>query len=332
MSAQILSEPRPQLPQVLTEGGRHSPGAVRFVIRVIVLHAATYFAAGIVAASTIDYAKLFEQPVIRDYMVPFGSVAVFMGPLVQVIRGLVLGLVLLPLRSVIGKSKGWVWLWLLLVGVGIVSTSAAAPSSIEGLVYTELPVWYHLIGLPEMLVQTLVFSVLLFLTERNPGGVVAALPPVVRRVVRGLVVACLAFAAYAVVSVAFAITAGVEIDAAESLDVRVQGVFLAPFVINAALAVALDRVPRSRRTGVTAAAVSYVLSAAAILAYQAIVGGEANLLYATIAPLLPAVIVGLMTPPRATPVGRSTLPSDPSPRPRWGATTTAAVLSEKRSK
>jgi hypothetical protein len=297
MSVKVLGSPD----QIRTAGaapGSSPASAPRFVLRVIVLHAATYFAAGIVAASAIDYANLFEQPVIRDYMVPFGSVSVFLGPLVQLLRGLVLGLVLLPFRGILGRSKGWLWLWLLLVGVGIISTSAAAPSSIEGLVYTQFPVWYHLIGLPEMLVQTLVFSVLLFLTERYPAGVVAAMPPVARRIVRGLVVACIAFAAYAVISVTFAILAGVKIDAAESLDPRVQGVFVAPLLINGALAVALARMPRSTRISLAAGAVSYLLSVVAIFSYQAAVVGEPSLLYATIAPVLPAIIVGLMTPPR----------------------------------
>ena len=33
-------------------------------------------------------------------------------------------------------------------------TPAAAPSSFEGVVYTRLPWWFHLVGLPEMLVST----------------------------------------------------------------------------------------------------------------------------------------------------------------------------------
>lgn len=98
---------------------------------------------------------------VRDYMREFGSVGVFAGPVVQVVRGLVIAVVLVPFRSVIAGRHGWLWLRLLLVGIGILFTSAAAPSSIEGVVYSELPLWYHAVGLPEMLGQTLLFSALM---------------------------------------------------------------------------------------------------------------------------------------------------------------------------
>ncbi|MEJ2195355.1 MAG: hypothetical protein P8X73_10935 [Ignavibacteriaceae bacterium] len=44
---------------------------------------------------------------------------------------------------------------------GILSTPAAAPCSVEGLLYSKLLIWYHLIGLPEILLQTLTFSLVL---------------------------------------------------------------------------------------------------------------------------------------------------------------------------
>ena len=156
-------------------------------------------------------------------MRPFGSVAVFVGPLVQVARGAIIAVVLLPFREVFGRRHGWLWLWGLLVGVGIVSTSAAAPSSLEGIVYSELPLWYHAIGLPEMLIQTLAFSALVAFYERNPDGALAVLPPVFSRLLGALVVASLAFAGYAIVSVAFALLAGARIDADENLTLEVQG-------------------------------------------------------------------------------------------------------------
>ena len=104
-------------------------------------------------------------------MVAFGSTALFLGPLLQVVRGMVIATVLLPFRSALAsKRNGWLHLWLLLIGIGLVSTSAAAPSSLEGIVYTRLPLWYHAIGLPEMLIQTLVFSCLVHAHLRIPAG------------------------------------------------------------------------------------------------------------------------------------------------------------------
>ena len=297
-----------ECPPWLEHGGMNaSTRPLSFVVKVTVAHAASYFVVGIVAATVFDYESLFAEPVISDYMRGFGSVALFIGPVVQVIRGLITALVLLPFRNVLATRHGWLWLWLLLVGIGILSTSAAAPSSIEGVVYTKLPLWYHLIGLPEMLLQTLIFSFLVFLVARYPKGVLAALPPVFERIVRATVAASLAFVGYAVVSVLFALGAGAEVTAEQSLTLQVQGTFIAPFVLNGAIAFVAAR-GLSPRNRAVAAVASYVLGSLSIFLYQAIIMGAVNPLYALVAPTLPALIVWLLIPREA--LGRDA-PSSP---------------------
>jgi hypothetical protein len=283
-------------------------GAGRFLVGVTLLHVVTYLVVGIIASIAFDYATLFEQPVIRDYMREFGSVALFAGPMVQVVRGIIIAAVLLPFRQVLAGRLGWLWLWLLLIGIGILSTSAAAPSSIEGLVYTRVPLWYHAIGLPEMLVQTLAFSVLASLYARFPHGVLAALPPVFERIMRALVAASLAFVGYAVVSVIFALVAGVGVDAEQNLSLEVQGLFIVPFLANGAIAFIANRGVCSPGRRLVAGLASYAVGAAAILVYQAVVSGGVGPLYALAAPMLPAVIVWLLVPrQQVTTPGRPTL-------------------------
>lgn len=299
------------------------PSTGRFLLRVATYHVVTYFIVGVFAAIIVDYESLFEQPVVRDYMRAFGSISILVGPLVQVVRGVVIAAVLLPFRSALRARFGWLWLWLLLVGIGIVSTSAAAPSSIEGVVYTRLPFWYHAIGLPEVLVQTLIFSVLTALFIRHPQGVLAALPPIWGRLVRAAMVASLAFVGYAVVSVVFAIAAGARLDAEQNLTLSVQGVFIVPFLINVGTAMTAGSGLSQRRRAVAAAS-SYALSVISIFTYQWVVDGAANLPYALIAPAVPAVVVWLLLPrakrqplpaaarERSTPGGRSPLRMDES--------------------
>jgi hypothetical protein len=48
-----------------------------------------------------------------------------------------------------------------LVVVGIVGTPGPAPGSLEGMIYTRIPLWVQFRGLPEVLLQTLAFSWLL---------------------------------------------------------------------------------------------------------------------------------------------------------------------------
>ncbi|WP_022886132.1 hypothetical protein [Glaciibacter superstes] len=285
----------------------HREGAGRFVIRVTLVHVVTYLLVGIIASIAFDYETLFEQPVIRDYMQEFGSVSLFVGPVVQVVRGVIIAAVLLPFRRVLAARLGWLWLWLLLVGIGILSTSAAAPSSIEGLVYTRVPLWYHAIGLPEMLVQTLAFSLIAAMYARYPQGVLAALPPVFERIVRALVTASFAFIGYALVSVAFALVSGAGVDPEQNLSLEVQGLFIVPFLANCTIAFIANRGVTSPRWRLVAGLASYALGAASILVYQSLVSGGADPLYAFVAPTLPALIVWLLVPRE-----RVTEPADPT--------------------
>lgn len=278
------------------------------MVRVTLLHVVTYLVVGIMASIAFDYAALFERPVIRDYMREFGSVSLFVGPVVQVVRGVIIAAVLLPFRQVLAGRLGWLWLWLLLVGIGIISTSAAAPSSVEGLVYTRVPLWYHAIGLPEMLLQTLVFSVLASMYARFPHGLLAALPPVFERIMRALVAASLAFVGYAVVSVVFALVAGAGVDAEQNLSLEVQGLFIVPFLANGAIAFIANRGVSSPGRQLVAGLASLAVGAAAILVYQAVVSGAVSPLYALVAPVLPAAIVWLLVlRKRATTPGSPTL-------------------------
>jgi hypothetical protein len=48
----------------------------------------------------------------------------------------------------------------MLVIVGILSPFGAAPSSIEGMLYTVLPMRFHIMSLPEILIQSLLLAFL----------------------------------------------------------------------------------------------------------------------------------------------------------------------------
>ena len=52
--------------------------------------------------------------------------------------------------------------------IGIFSTYGPTPGSIEGLLYTQVPLAAHLRGLPEVLVQSFVYSLVLFYWINHP--------------------------------------------------------------------------------------------------------------------------------------------------------------------
>ena len=119
----------------------------RFLGRVTSSHLVTYFVTGILAYSLLDYATLFQSEGFSCLMRPLGSRWIAAGPALQVIRGLIFALALYPFRSVfLADRRGWLKLWGLLLGLAIFSTAGAAPGSVEGMIYTKIPVTAQLRG------------------------------------------------------------------------------------------------------------------------------------------------------------------------------------------
>ncbi len=148
----------------------NSEGFGRFFARVTACHVVTYTAAGILAYTLFHYAAAFESGDLATFMRPTSSKWVSLGPSFQVIRGLIFALALYPFRRVfLEERRGWLRLWGLLLGLGILSTYGPAPGSLEGLVYTKLPPLGQLLGLREVVAQSLAFSVLLFAWYRLPS-------------------------------------------------------------------------------------------------------------------------------------------------------------------
>jgi hypothetical protein len=94
---------------------------------------------------------------------------VMAGPLLQPVRGLLFALAFYPLRRVLFDRKdGWLVLWLELIILGILSPFGALPGSVEGMIYTIWPVRSHVIGLPEVFLQSFLLSVDLHYWVRHP--------------------------------------------------------------------------------------------------------------------------------------------------------------------
>ncbi len=136
-----------------------APTFSQVAIKTIVVHTVTYFAMGVFALLVFDYAALYAQPDMAGLMRQTTDPLVMAGPLFQPIRGLVFALVIYPLRQVVfTRKQGWLVLWWILVALGIVSTFGPALGSIEGLIYTVVPVRHQIIGLLEVVPQALLLA------------------------------------------------------------------------------------------------------------------------------------------------------------------------------
>ena len=152
----------------------HEPGATTITlpsltVKTIVTHTVTYFVAGILAFTLNDYERMYAQPPLSYFMRPTSDRLVMAGPLFQPVRGVIFALAFYPLRSILfGTRRGWLTLWWLLLALGVLSTFGPAFGSVEGLIYTTLPAREQLLGLWEVVLQSLMFSFILYHWVNEP--------------------------------------------------------------------------------------------------------------------------------------------------------------------
>ena len=139
------------------------PTLAGLTVKTIVVHTVTYFVAGILAFTLGDYERTYAEPPLSHLMRPTSDRWVMAGPLFQPVRGIIFALALYRLRGVLfAQPRGWLTLWWLLLALGVLSTFGPAPGSVEGLIYTVIPPGVQLRGLWEVLLQSLLFSFVLF--------------------------------------------------------------------------------------------------------------------------------------------------------------------------
>ncbi len=134
---------------------------IPFISKVVFIHFISYIFCGLIFFNLLNYNELFKMDNVQYFMRETNSIQVLVGPIFQIIRGFILALILLIIKdSIFEKRFAWLWLWAVIAGIGIICTSGPAPASIEGIIYSQLPLEFHLKSLPELLTQTLLFSIL----------------------------------------------------------------------------------------------------------------------------------------------------------------------------
>ncbi len=129
-----------------------------FLWRIAASHTIAYFIAGVLALVFLNYKDHYASDSLSLLMLPVDTPIVALGPALQIIRGLILALVLYPFRSVIFSNKGFLKLAVLILGLSYLSTIGPTPGSFEGIIYTILPLQYHLPGIPETLIYIGLFT------------------------------------------------------------------------------------------------------------------------------------------------------------------------------
>jgi len=140
-------------------------------LKTIVAHTLTYFLVGLVASVVFNYSADFARPELRTYMRQIGDPIIALGPALQFLRGILFALAFYPLREILfRRQNGWLIMWWLLVALGIFSTFGPASGSVEGAIYTTLPILEQFFsgGMLEILTQSFLFSALLYYWVNHP--------------------------------------------------------------------------------------------------------------------------------------------------------------------
>ena len=140
---------------------------ITLAAKTTVCHTLTYFVMGALAFHFLHYADFINKP--NSGMRPTTDALVMLGPALQIGRGVLFALVFYPFREILfGRKNGWLLMAWMLIGLGILGTFAAPPGSLEGFIFTTIPIASQVRGYLEIVPQALLLSALLFYWVRHP--------------------------------------------------------------------------------------------------------------------------------------------------------------------
>jgi hypothetical protein len=154
---------------------------VRYFWQVTYAHTISYFIAGVICMTIFDYQQWWSSEYMSAFYRDIDSPIVALGGgVLQMFRGLIVALILLPMRKTFFEEDfGLLKLALIIFGFSIVSTYGAVISSFEGLIYLKVPMSYHLKGIPEGLIWLSLFIGILFVSRKYSHKKIVKVLPVI---------------------------------------------------------------------------------------------------------------------------------------------------------
>jgi len=151
----------------------------KYFWQVTYAHTIAYFIAGLFAVAFLNYREIFASEMFsnaRSVDDPIVAIA----PSLQILRGILIAFVLLPLRKHFFEEKyGFLKLGLLILGLSVLSTYAGAEGSFEGFIYNTLPFRYQINGYPEAILWILIFIGILAVSKKYEHKKIITVLPIV---------------------------------------------------------------------------------------------------------------------------------------------------------
>jgi hypothetical protein len=131
---------------------------VKYFWQIIYAHTIACFIAGIFALVVVNYRELYSTEIISLFIRSVDEPIVALGPSLQIFRGIIIGLIVLPLQKVFFEEKhGLIKLGMIIIALSLLSTIGPTMGSFEGYLYTKIPYMYQLLGYPEAILYVLLF-------------------------------------------------------------------------------------------------------------------------------------------------------------------------------
>jgi hypothetical protein len=129
---------------------------VKYFWQIICAHTIAYFVVVIFALIVMNYKDLFSSEIFSSFIHPVDAPIVALGPLLQILRGIILALIFLPLRkSFFEEERRLIKLGLIVFILSFLSTIESGMDSFEGFIYTQIPYMYQIFGYPETIIYVL---------------------------------------------------------------------------------------------------------------------------------------------------------------------------------
>ena len=145
----------------------HEKGqSAKFIWKVTYAHTIAYAIAGMIMMNLMNYEEIWAMEVMSFYR-PIDSPILYFAISLQIPRGILIALFILPLRKAFFEEKHGLWkLGLIVIGFAVISTIGAPWASYESYIYTRFPLWLQLKGYPEALLYVGLFIGILYISQR----------------------------------------------------------------------------------------------------------------------------------------------------------------------
>lgn len=138
----------------------------KLIWTVTYAHVIAYAVAGMIAYFMLPYDEIWALDVMYFYL-PIDTPILALAIALQVPRGVLIALFVLPLRKAFFEEKHGLWkLGLIVLGFAVISTIGAPWGSYESFIYTRFPLWLQLWAIPESLLYIGAFIGILALAKK----------------------------------------------------------------------------------------------------------------------------------------------------------------------